>query len=234
MLAWRLNLWSMQYLNAVLIICIYIYRQDSKSLSNRIFFAYGFCLAMWALFVFLHRVAPSAEKSETFFRIGMFFQPPSIALILLVTLSLIQLKTWHLIALLPSLTTSAMFLFVDTFSTYWTRYGWTYQAGGLFEILIIASNLGLTFLILFVLVSLIRRVKQSALRTKLRVLLIAVSAFLGGMAITNFLLWINPDLPSFDGIFTLAEFILIAYALALPMQKIAISPERVEYMGELS
>ena len=46
--------------------------------------------------------------------------------------------------------------------------------------------------------------------------------YLGGMTLTNLIIHINPNFPPFGGILTTVEFLFIAYAIALPMDKIGI------------
>lgn len=235
---WHLTLWSIQYVVAVLptlSITIYLYIKNKKILSYQIFFIFGVFLSTWLLFVFLHRIAPTEKLSEHFFRAGMFFCPLANPLIFLAILSLGKLKNWYVLIITPALLLSVIILFVDCVSVSWTYYGWTYEFEMWFMIMYSVFSIGYAGAIIIALIFLSRRTEQSLLRMKFWLFIVAIGAvYLGGMGITNWILKLNPSTPSFGGIITTAEFLLIAYAISLPTEKIDISPKMVEPLSRLS
>lgn len=231
---WYFVSWTIQYLIGfviALLISVYILRKYPKSRAYQSFFLFGFSISLWALFTLLHRNAPTADISKDLFRGVLFFSIIAESLVPLTVLYIEKKKTYFLLVTVPAIIVGTSGFIMVPFEMVWSNYGWSYSANPSWRL--VMSGIGAFYLLITVIVLSvkIKRSLISILKKKYVILLVGYGGLYGvGMAITNMMISSDPTFPPIGGILLTAAFLVIAYGIALPAEKIELqkSREKVE------
>ena len=220
---WHFILWNLQYLIGgllALVITIFIYSRNPKASSYKCFLAFGVCLVVWMLSVFISRNAPSIIYSAVSYRIVNFSFPLTQPLLLLTILNIGSRRRIIYLILIPILPISLYSLIAAPFDVIWTNFGWAnmllpwFIPIGLSPVIVYAAA------IVIVLAFWIRKQKLIYLRRKYSIFLSGFLLYFIPLTVTNMLMWNNLNIPPFGGILLTIEFLFIAYAVSLRSSKI--------------
>lgn len=231
---WQLITWNFQYLIGgiiSLIISVYVYLKSKNSRVTRIFFIFGICVTGSNLTNFIHRSAPNAIISNFSFRFtGLcMFLIFGLIPIMLLTMYKEGLKYWFI--LVPSFIFSILILVMGPFYIIQTSYGWSYEMSKWFAYITITYVFMYTLVAVIVGSLMIKNIKSFTIKLKVKIILIAIAGvYFLGLILTNFFLLLNPYIPPLGGFITTLQFLLIAYAISIPTEKITI----VERSGDPS
>lgn len=237
---WYFFPWSVQYViggTLALSTSIYLLVKHKESRAYQSFFLFGFSTALWQFLVYLHRNAPTVRLSSLFFRFGLFFISISLPALILTILYLEKKKQIYPLIFLPVLLVGVVTILIAPFEIIWTgtNLGWSYKFALYYMVLFYVTQTGYAVAVILVGYSLRIASTQFSIRKKYLIIVLAFGIFsFGGIALTNFALYLNPDFPPFGGVLTTLEFVVIAYALGLPVEKIKSFPEIKEPMARLS
>lgn len=235
---WILNPWSLQYLvGGVLsfLVSIYILYKNTKNTVTQYFFLFGLSIALWQILAFLHRNAPNADLSATFFRFDLFFLFLAPSFLLLSLLFLRKERRMYPAVLIPPLSVSIFTLFISPFKIISTKYGWSYQYTPYFGYVTFILYLGYILAIILYISVMMKETKASSLRKRYTIILLSfVIFYVIGLSIANALLAIYQNIPPLGGIFVTLTFIFIAYAITIPPEKIILPPDQKKQLGDLS
>jgi len=185
---------------------------------------YGIFASIWAFFIFLHRTAPTPELSGLFFKIGMFFHQIYIVPLLLVTVLCIRnFKKSYVLYIIPAVIVG-VFVFILPVEILESEWGWSYKFLPGFMHIFTASLALYSIITCFILVNFIKNSIYIFLRKKYKIILYGLLLYTVGMPLTNYIISTNPDFPPFGGVLTIIFFLLVAYAINLPTEKITLSP----------
>jgi hypothetical protein len=236
--SWHLIPWTFQYLvsgSSILIVASVLFSKNKRSLAYQVFFIYSFCTAGWLLLAFLHRNAPSAELSDLFFRVDIFFVLVSWGILPVFILSLWGARKSFFWLAVPASIIGVYFLFIGPHEIFWTELGWSYKfSKGFSRLFFIMSALEL---LLFFAVSLRlgRRISSKTLAKKYTIALISYLVFYAaGMVITTWLIQKYPEFPPLGGILTLIQYMFLAYTASLRPERITPYSELEIPMNELA
>ena len=223
----------MQYLIGfmlALLISTYVFSKRMKSRTCQFFFAFGFSVSMWALFAFFHRNAPSAVLSKDLFRLVMFFSQLVQGFLVSTILYIKDEKWYYPFVVVPTFIVGISLFALAPFDVIWTSYGWSYTLHSPW-MMIYSSFSGVYLLaMIIILVIRVRRPLVRVLRKKYVLILGGYGVLYGiGMGITNVVISMNPAFPPLGGILLAVAFLVVAYAISLPAEKIAI-PSKI-YFG---
>lgn len=223
---WYFDIWSLQYLIGfvvALLISTQVFIKNVKSRTYQSFFAFGLSVSMWALFVLLHRTASTGTLSKDIFRLAMFVSPLIQGFLVSTILYIKDEKWYYPFVLVPAFILGIIIFVLAPFETIWTIYGWSYAFYSPW--MMVYSIFGIVYLIAMIIILAIRmrRPLVQAVRKKY-VLILAGYGFLYGvgMGITNVAISMNPSFPPVGGILLAAAFLVIAYAMSLPTEKMII------------
>jgi hypothetical protein len=171
----------------------------------------------------LHRIAPTPELSKWFFRFGLFFVTIAHPLLLFLILYLRKKRGLWILSVVPAFVVAFVGAIRAPFDIVWASpaLGWSYKFSPYFGWFYVLFQVGYMIAILSVGVFLIRKARTRILGRKYVIILSSYLIFYcAGMAVTQFLLQSNPTFPPIAGILVTLEFLFIAYALVLPIEKI--------------
>ncbi len=223
---WQFAPWSLQYIVGgalSLAISLYLLRKGGGTRIYLAFFAFGFSVALWLFFIFLHRIAPSSELSKWFFRFGFFFLTLAHPFLLFLILYLQKKRRLWVLSILPAVIVAFFGIIRAPFDIVWASpaLGWSYKLGLYFERFYFWFHIGYMVAILLAGVFLVLNARTRILRKKYTIILLSYLVFYCvGMAVTQPILQSNPTFPPIAGILLTLEFLFIAYALALPIERI--------------
>ena len=235
-MSWHFSTISLQYIVGgilSLIIAIYIFCKNPRTLEYIYFFSYGSLTSIWAFFMFFHRIAPTANASELFFKVGLFFFQLFTAILLITILSLRKPRKIYLLFLAPAIAVG-IFGFITPIRILWSRWGWSYKflptfMKHIYSISPVAHIIG----ICFVLMLFIKKYGASALQKKRKIMLFGSILYMIGIGTSNSIISVNPNFPPLGGVLATILFFFIAYAINLPSEKIILSEMKVP-LGKLS
>ena len=223
---WQFTPWALQYvIGGVICLAVSLYLVSNSKRTNTywMFFAFGLSAALWLFSVFFHRIAPTPELSKWFFRFGLFFPAVAHPFLLLLMLYLWKERRVWIWGVLPAF----IFAFIGAvrapFDIVWASpaLGWSYKFSPYFGRFYILFQVGYMIAIVLVGVFLVQKARTRILRRKYVIILSSYIIFYcAGMAVTQPLLQSNPTFPPIAGILLTLEFLFIAYALALPIERI--------------
>ena len=233
---WNFFPYSLQYIiggSLSIIISGYILYKNPKRLEVISFFVYGLFTSVWMFFIFLHRIAPTADVSRIFFRTAMFFPELVIAFLLVTILCFRKPKKIYLLCLVPAVTVGVIELMVPI-RIYWGNWGWSYEFPPAFMSLYSISIIPYSIATCLVLLFLIIKHKISAVQKKYRIILWGFALYVVSMVISNYLISSNPSFPPIGGIVTSGFFLAVAYAISLRTEEIASPASMKKPSRELS
>ncbi len=223
---WQFTPWALQYVIGgvlSLAVSLYIVSRSRETKSYWVFFAFGLSIALWLFFIFLHRIAPTSELSKWFFRFGLFFLTVAHPFLLFLVLYLRKERRVWILSIVPAFVVAFIGAIRAPFDIVWASpaLGWSYKFSPYFGWFYTLFQVGYMIAILSVGVFLIQKARTRILRRKYVIILSSYIIFYcAGMAVTQFLLQFNPTFPPIAGILLILEFLFIAYALALPIERI--------------
>jgi len=223
---WQFAPWALQYVVGGVLspaISLYLVRKGRGTKTYWIFFAFGFSIALWLFFIFLHRIAPTSELSKWFFRFGLFFLTVAHPLLLFLILYLRKERRLWILSVLPAFVVAFIGAIRAPFDIVWASpaLGWSYKLSPYFGRLYFLFQIGYVAATLLAGVFLIQRARTRILGRKYVIILSSYLIFYCvGMAVTQPLIQPNPTFPSITGILVTLEFLFIAYALVLPIERI--------------
>ena len=233
---WQFAPWALQYvIGGVLSLAISLYLV-SKGRGTRtywIFFAFGLSIALWLFFIFFYRIAPTSELSKWFFRFGLFFPAVAHPFLLLLMLYLWKERRLWILIVVPAFVVAFIAAIRAPFDIVWAgpALGWSYKFSPYFGRFYTLFQVGYMIAIVLAGVFLMRKARTRILRRKYVIILSSYIIFYcAGMAVTQPLLQSNPTFPPIAGILLTLEFLFIAYALALPIERI-IPPKSLDKLA---
>jgi len=234
-MGWHYFSYSLQYIiGAILSIVIsgYVLYKNPKRLGVISFFAYGLSTSLWMFFIFLHRIAPTADVSTIFFRTAMFFLVLHLPFLLVTILCFSNPKKIYLLCLVPALTVEIFELMVPI-RMHWANWGWSYEFPATFMKLYFIYLMSYSITICLVLVFLIIKNKISAVQKKHKIILWSFALYTVSMLISNIIISSNPSFPPVGGIVTSIFFLAVAYAISLGTEEIKSSASVKKPLREL-
>ncbi len=222
-MAWHFSAISLQYIvggSLSLIITGYILYKNPKTLETIYFFLYGLFTGMWAVFIFFHRVAPTADASRLFFKVAMFFLPLYLAFLLITILSIRKPKKSYLLCAIPSVILGT-YIVVSSIEIFWGRWGWSYRFLPGFMNIFIVFNIMYSVIICIATFLFIKKCRFLPVQRKYKIILYVFLLHWIITVISNYMISINPNFPPSAGISTTIFFLFVAYAISLPTGKIS-------------
>jgi hypothetical protein len=214
---WHFIPWTSQYLIGLVVAVvttISLLRREKDGKSQWNILALGIPVALWMIFIFLHRNAPDASMSAIFLKGSFPATWTFLASLSLIVISLRGFRRWHLLVFIPAIFESILLFFRLPLDFFWTAHGWSYFAD-ISQILNLQSIVVFYLYIIattFVAAVMIKKVKH--LRRAYTIFFGGIVAFQGvGLISTNLLIIADPNFPPFGGILTAATFITAAVAL---------------------
>jgi len=225
MLHWHFTAWALQYLIGgaiALSLSIYLLRKNQESWAYRLFFLFGFSVALWVFLAFLHRTAPTAILSKQFLRFDLFFVSISSPSLLLMLLFYFKQKRVYAATIVPAFVLGLVAILLAPFKILWggPALGWSYEFEPYFRPLFYGVNISYAIPIFIVGYMLIRNSRGIA-RKKYVVILLGIAFYGVGGVITNLMVEQSPSFPPFGGVLATIEFSCVAYAVSLPVEKIS-------------
>ena len=223
---WQFAPWSLQYVVGGVVslaITLYLVSKGRGTKTYLVFFAFGVSVALWLFFIFLHRIAPTSELSKWFFRFGLFFLTVAHPFLLLLILYLRKERRLWIWSILPAFVVAFIGAIRAPFDIVWASpaLGWSYKLGPYFGEFYFWVHIGYMAAILLAGAFLIQKARTRILGRKHVIILSSYIIFYcAGMAVTQPLIQSNPTFPPIAGILLTLEFFFIAYALALPTERI--------------
>jgi len=221
---WYLFPWTIQYIvGGVLAILVgsYIVSKNPKSWAYRYFFLFGILIGIWELLAFFHRNAPTAAISMIFLKFDVVLAFLSISVFLLFFLTLLKNKPFNLLSIAPALALGAFVVSTGPLEVFWTSFGWSFRFIPQSFLLFAIIGGGYFFSIVTVGWLLVKKSKIKILQRKYILMLGGyIFFFLIGIGASNFLLMEIPEIPPLGGILSSFAFLVLAYAVALPAEKI--------------
>jgi hypothetical protein len=223
--AWQFGLVTIQYLVGAALtfsISLYILLKNPKSSAYKCFSLYGLFSGLWTVMVFFHRNAPTANSSLEFFAFSIFFIQLAAAFLLVTLIMLHKEKLLNLLILAPAFIIGALTISLKPFYVVPTDFGWSYKlmSSELLSLFMLAE-FGYTVAIIIAGALLSRKSKTMTLKKKYTLITYGFIIFYAiGLSLSNFLLFNNPNFPPFGGLFVTSTFLVVAYAINLPPEKI--------------
>jgi len=220
---WHFVPWTLQYLisgSIALIISLYILYKNPKSLPTQSFFLFGFCAVIWNFLVFLSRNAPTGELSGKLLTLGVSFLVLIQPFLLCTLLLLWKVRKKYFVVLSPTFIIMAFIIFISKPEITWTDYGWAYAVTSIVSQIFFWSFVFAYGVAIIVVGSRITRKAPLIFKKKIKLIIAGFLAYLFLLTVTNVLMSINPTSPPFGGLLIFLEFLVIAYAVSLPVGKI--------------
>ena len=223
---WQFAPWALQYVVGgvfSLAVSLYVVSKSRETKTCWIFFAFGLSIAAWLFFIFLHRIAPTPELSKWFFRFGLFFVTIAHPLLLFLILYLRKKRGLWILSVLPAFVVAFVGAIRAPFDIVWASpaLGWSYKFSPYFGRFYTPFQIGYMIVVVLAAIFLILKTRTRILRKKYAIILFSYLIFYcAGMAVTQSLIQSNPTFPPIAGILLTLEFLFIAYALALPTERI--------------
>ena len=219
---WRFSTISLQYIiggSLSFVVTGYILYKNPKTLEIISFFLYGLFTSVWAVFIFFHRVAPTADASRLFFKVAMFSLPLYLAFLLITILCVRKPKRSYLLCATPAVILG-IFIVISPIEIFLGRWGWSYRfLLGFMNIFIIFSIM-YSVIICITTFLFIKKCEFSAVQRKYKIILVGCLLYVTIPPVTNYMISHNPDFPPSTGIITTIFFLFIAYAINLPIERI--------------
>ena len=224
-MGWHLFSFTFQYFVAfvlVFTISFYIFAKNPKNKAYQGFFGFGLCMAVWLIAVFICRNAPSKFWAIQLYRvIGgslMLIHP----LLLLSLLFLRKEKKIYILTLLPAIILSASIVLMAPYNVIWTELGWSYTLWS--PMILVTYSLLSGYILAVVILALFLTKKTSLKVLQKKYLLISTGSilYISLLLITNYLIYLYPTFLPVGGALAVIEFLFIAYAITLPVDKIEI------------
>ena len=234
---WQFTPWALQYVVGGVVslaITLYLVSKGRGAKTYWIFFAFGLSAALWLFSVFFHRIAPTSELSKWFFRFGLFFPAVAHPFLLLLMLYLWKERRLWILSVVPAFVVAFIAAIRAPFDIVWAGpvLGWSYKFSPYFGRFYTLFQAGYMIAIVLVGVFLIRKARTRILGRKYVIILSSYIIFYcAGMAVTQPILQSNPTFPPIAGILLTLEFLFIAYALALPIERI-VPPKLLDKLAQ--
>ncbi|MGQ9781987.1 MAG: hypothetical protein ACUVQ8_07050 [Nitrososphaeria archaeon] len=195
--------------------------------------AFGICIAVWDILVFFHRIAETADASLTILKASVVIGPFIFGFYFLIFLNIWQVRKINLLCMIPSFFGSVFSLNIISQVTKSDSYGWSYQMQPLkldTALTIYGATIIYVLAITVVLTYLSLKSPNKNLRKRfLYILTVFILFQVIGLVVTNVLLIQgNPNSPPLGGIFHLATFVAISYAVFSPVKEEALKPKAPE------
>lgn len=235
-MAWHFSSISLQYIvggSLSLIITGYILYKNPKTLETIYFFLYGLFTSIWALFIFLHRTAPTADASRLFFKVAMFSLPLYLAFLLMTILSIRKPKKSYLLCAIPAVILGT-YIVVSPIEIVWGRWGWSYGFLPGFMNMFIVFNIMYSTSICIATFLFIKKCRFLAVERKYKIILYVFLFHWIITLISNYMISTNPNFPPSAGFSTTIFFLFVAYAISLPTGKISPSSKLKKSSEELA
>ncbi len=220
---WHLLPWTIQYILAALIITsvsVDVLRRSPKSWTSRYFFIFGLLIACWQIMVFLSKNAPDEVLSGYFYGMVVFTSLLGTGFLLASMMNIPKERWYYGLITLPVLPFAVAGIYIRPFFMTWNEvYGWAYTFTGNFMLMIMLIALSHTVAMVVVSVFILR--KYPGLKRKIYTILLGwVVVNVGGTILTNIMLNLDPSLPPFGGLINFISFMVIAYAIRMPVGEI--------------
>ena len=221
-------------------IALYIIFKNPKSWAYRLFFLFGVSVGLWEVMMFLHRDALTADLSLGFLASGILFGFLAPGFLLATLFMLHKERLLNLLVLVPAFVSGALIILFKPFEIISTGFGWSFKLGLMQGVLLIA----LTWIwhVMAIIIAgwlLSKRSKTNILKKKYTLITYGFFIFYAiGFPISNLLLFNNPNIPPLGGLFIISIFLVVAYAINLPAEKIGKVPmlrkkyEKIPMPGE--
>jgi hypothetical protein len=223
---WHFFPWTIQYIvggTLALVISFHLLLKNRKNKTYQAFFLFGLSTALWQFLVYLHRSAPTDSLSGLFFRFGLSFTLVSLPALILTLLYFEREKLVYLLILLPGFLVGTITVLAAPFEIIWAgaNLGWSYKFRLYYMIWFYSTQIAYSLVVLLIGYGLAVKSSRSFIRRKYVIVLLSFGIFyFGGVALTNLVLYLNPNFPPFGGVLMTLQFLFIAYALYLPTEKI--------------
>lgn len=212
---------TLQYIVAgtlSLLLGFYVFYKSRGSMASKFFMLFSIFLALWQFLIFLHRNAPNAFLSKTFFALGTGFASLMLPALFL-TISFLQDGSMkHLVALVPNLVFFAFILIFSPFEVFWTKFGWSYVfTYGVSSYMLLPLTIFYIVLNYVWIIKPIRESRSSFVRRKYKFILFGFTIlFVIGVVIFNtILLYVFPETLPLGGIATSIGLSMITFGILL-------------------
>jgi hypothetical protein len=218
---------TVQYLAAAALafsIALYIIFKNPKSWAYRLFFLFGVSVGLWEVMMLLHRNAPTADPSLSlnFLISGIFFVYLAPGFLLAMLFMLYKERSLNLLVLAPAFIAGVLVVLFKPFDVVSTSFGWSLKATLMGSGLLIMST-WFWYVVGIIIAgwALSKKSKTTILKKKYTLIVSGFIIFYAiGFPISNILLFNNPEFPPIGGLFILSMFLVVAYAIYLPAEKI--------------
>jgi len=224
-MSWYFIPWTIQYLLGGLIavlITFFVFKKNPKNLAYQRFLLFGICTFVWMFAVFFARNAPSASISFQIYRIIQVCFMLSLPLLLLTLISLQKTKRIFILTLVPGLSIGLLISALTLYNVAWGKYGWSYSISPIASIIGFPILFGYFIGIIATGCFLMKKSLHHSLAMKYKLIVIGCIIYFVPLTITNVLMWSQSETPPFGGFLLTIEFLFIAYAITLPIEKIEI------------
>ena len=224
-MSWYFIPWTIQYLLGGLIavlITSLVFKKNPKNLAYQRFLLFGICTFVWMFAVFFARNAPSASISFQIYRLIQFCFMLSLPLLLLTLISLQKTNRIFLLTLVPGLFIGLLISVLALYNVAWGKYGWSYSISPIASIIGFPILFGYFIGIIATGSFLMKKSMHHSLAMKYKLIVIGCILYFVPLTITNVLMWSQSETPPFGGFLLTIEFLFIAYAISLPLDKIEI------------
>ncbi|MGM0509581.1 MAG: DUF835 domain-containing protein [Thermoplasmatota archaeon] len=232
---WHFISWTLQYLAAIPVImgiAIYIFIKNKETPASKSFFLSGLMFSIWQISVFIHRNAPSLDISRLFFGLALFATMVGASFLLVCMFYIYDEDKPYYLLILLFLPTASIALVFTPFDIMWSNFGWTYSFDPRFTNLYYLSALGQIVGMSYITVRAWKMYPE--IKRKLSLILFAwVGINSIGVMGSNLWLSSHPQFPPLSGILNILTFLIIAYAINLPREKITSSKKIISDLSPL-
>ena len=212
-----------------LLVSGYVLTRKPRTLPLKLFFLYGFVVAIWEFSVFCQRAAPNRNISALFFVALSVSSSLSLAMYLATILSIRQTRRLLPLVFVPAIVSGIALIF-RTFEVFQTEFGWSYRIAGntIPHFITVAVFLAYLLAIILTLFTLTRKARSHSLKRKYAILLASFVIFQAiGIPLTNYIIISNPSFPPLGGLLNLLTFLFIGSALLIKEERILV-PRKFE------
>jgi hypothetical protein len=221
---WQLVPITISYLVGALLafsITLHVFFKNPKSWVYRCFFLFGLSTSLWLLLAFFHRNAPTENLSLKFLVFDTLFSYMALAFLLITLLMLYKERLLNLLILVPTFVAGAFTILLEPFNIFSSSFGWSYKLTSLGSISFMLIWFGYIAAIIITGGLLLKKSKTKILKKKYGLITSGFIIFYAiGLTLSNFLLFNNHNFPPLGGLFATSTFLVVAYAINLPPEKI--------------